>query len=84
MFPPITSMHPDDLDYWLQKRPRSFIITEVNEIRTAVNALQGYLSLAVTQPGGLDAATSQIMFQHIQKIIHTLDVALSYAQHLDE
>ena len=78
-------MNHDHLEYWLQVQPKDFLLVEVNEIRTAVIAIQGTATLASAEQ---DVERLQQSLQYIitraEQITDALNVALEYAQHMDE
>ena len=78
-------MNRDHLEYWLQVQPKAFLLAEVNEIRTAIIAIQGTATLASAEQ---DVESLQQSLQHIitraKQIMDALNVALEYAQHMDE
>lgn len=83
--PELRPMSHDYLEYWLQVQPKAFLLAEVNEIRTAIIAIQGTATLASTER---DVERLQQSLQYIitraKQITDALNVALEYVRHMDE
>lgn len=78
-----SSKNHDHIDYWLQLSPKDFLLAEVNEIRTLANAISGLIAMA-TQNQKEFSVTAQAITDHTQRIVEVLNVALIYAQNLEQ